>query len=341
MAENDKPDKDEEGKPKVLKGQAALTLARQGKDAWNAWAEENPGRRVSFWKANFTTEANKRISFNGFFFPGEVSFTEATFLYGHFDGAIFRGEALFSNATFEDNASFTETIFEHRAAFFTTSFKASSVFLRAIFKDIAQYAGASFNGIVSFSGSRFQIVPDLRGTDFKNHVTLHGIAVNFRRRAQYGDADKYRRLKELSVNARDHDREQMFFAYELIANRGYETRGLKTWPSHLYELFGDFGRSLLRPCSWLFGVWFGFGIFYRWLETSDKTNHIWDGLLFSTAQLFPFLGGAKGTLHDAGKVLFGAPPFDTVINVMALAEGGLGILFIFLIGLALRNRFRI
>ena len=177
--------------------------------------------------------------------------------------------------------------------------------------------------------------------NFDKHITLHGMDVDFRRPTQEPDADLYRRLKELAVSARDHDREQMFFAYELIAKRGHETSGLSLIPNHLYEITSNFGRSLTLPCFWLISIWIMFGILYRWLETSKGINHIWDGLLFSSAQLFPFLGGSKGTLRDAGKVLFGAPPFDTLINALALVEGGFGILFLFLIGLALRNRFRI
>jgi hypothetical protein len=133
----------------------------------------------------------------------------------------------------------------------------------------------------------------------------------------------------------------MFFAYELIAKRGYETQGLKLIPNYLYELFGDFGRSLGRPSGWLLSVWFGFGILYRWLETADTVNNIWDGLSFSAANLFPFLGASRGALDGAKKALYGEGPLTVGINALGIVEGLLGILFLFLIGLALRNRFRI
>jgi len=247
---------------------------------------------------------------------------------------------LFQRAAFETRATFIDAIFEQRASFITASFEDATVFLRATFKDVAEFTGITFNGIVSFSGSRFRIVPDLRATDFKKHVTLHGIEVNFRRPAQYGDADMYRRLKELAVNARDHDREQMFFAYELIAKRGHETHGLKLIPNYLYEWTSDFGRSLRRPSGWLLGVWFGFGVLYGWVASKDM-SHLWDGLLFSTAQIFPFLGASRGALGDARNALYGEEPLSVGINALAFLEGGLGILFLFLIGLVLRNRFRI
>ena len=70
-------------------------------------------------------------------------------------------------------------------------------------------------------------------------------------------------------------------------------------------------------------------------------SHLWDGLLFSTAQIFPFLGASRGALGDARNALYGEEPLSVGINALAFLEGGLGILFLFLIGLVLRNRFRI
>jgi hypothetical protein len=304
--------------PEYFLGEEALQLARQGKDAWNAWAEANPGREVSFEGVNFTLEGNNKISFAGFKFPGHANFSKTKFLDAKFGGAIFFGAASFSNATFEGEADFGG----------------------AIFKGYALFDGGTFNGPVLLGKSQFGIVPDFRRCEFKKHVTLHGMQIDFRSPTTEFEADMYRRLKEIAINARDHDREQIFFAYELMAKCGHETRGLKTWPSHLYQLFGDFGRSLLRPSGWLLGVWLGFGVLYNRIAVNDW-SHIWDGLLFSTAQLFPFLGASKGALADAGKALFGGPPFSGWVNALGMLEGVLGILFLFLIGLALRNRFRI
>lgn len=67
----------------------------------------------------------------------------------------------------------------------------------------------------------------------------------------------------------------------------------------------------------------------------------WDGLSFSAANIFPFLGTSQGTLSVARKNLYGEEALSIWVNVLATAEGGLGILYLFLIGLALRNRFRI
>ena len=56
---------EKEDEPETLSGEEALALAREGKDAWNAWALENEDRGVDFEEVDFTTEENKRISFDG------------------------------------------------------------------------------------------------------------------------------------------------------------------------------------------------------------------------------------------------------------------------------------
>ncbi len=340
MVENKEQDGDEEHAPEPFGGEEALELARQGKDAWNTWAEENPGRKVNFIEVNFTAEENKDISFQGFTFPGEVFFSRAKFQSIFFSGAVFKGEANFIETTFRQGVWFTEAAFKGMAYFTTASFDDVAGFSRATFEGNALFTGSMFSGVLDLHGSHFRTVPDFRGTDFKKHLTLNRMEVDFRLPTTDIDADMYRRIKELAVAARDHDRAQMFFAYELMAKRGHETRGLALVPNYLYGWFGGFGRSLRRPSAWLIGVWFGFGVLYRGLASKDS-SHLLDGLLFSSAQLFPFLGASKGALGDAKAALFGNAALEAGVNALGMLEGGLGILFLFLIGLALRNRFRI
>ena len=362
MAENQEQDEEEENGPEPFEEEEALDLARQGKDAWNAWAEENPGREVDFADVDFTTEENKAISFQGFTFPGDANFSVAKFKDAEFNEAVFKGNANFSEATFEVDAGFgwatfagyaefggatfereagfDEATFEGKAGFGDVTFEGDARFYRATFEGDSRFDGATFAGSVDLNGSRFETVPDFRATNFEKHLTLHGIEVDFRRPADPADADRYRRLKDFAVAARDHEREQMFFAYELMAKRGYETRGLALVPNYLYGWLSGFGRSLWRPSIGLFVVWGTFGVLYSWIAVKDW-SHIWDGLLFSAAQLFPFLGASKGALADAKAALFGNAALDAWVNALGMIEGVLGVVFLFLIVLALRNRFRI
>lgn len=337
--------------PEALSGVEALALARKGKGAWNAWAVENEGWGVDFSGVNFTTEENEAISFKGFTFPGDVSFSNTKFKssvfvgvtfegVASFKGAIFEREAVFADATFKGTVRFDKATFEKDAMFARATFEGAAQFGLAIFKGRARFSGVVFTGPVSLEHSQFFTVPDFRRSEFQKHVTLHGVCIKFRRSAKGSDADMYRRLKEIAVTARDHDREQLFFAWELKAKRGHETRGLALAPNYFYEWTSDFGRSLWRPTVGLLAVWFAFGNHYRWLASKDM-DHLSDGLLFSTAQLFPFISASKGVLAEAKVALFGTGTVGNWVNTFSVIEGLLGIVFLFLIGLALRNRFRI
>lgn len=374
MAEN-------EDKPEALSGEEALALAREGKDAWNAWAAENRGQSVDFTGVDFTDADNTGISFGGYLFPGEAKFTKTKFQEGHFEGctfeefasfdwatfmgaamfetavfrkgnmfyeATFKGLANFVGATVSDFASFTGVTFGELATFSHAIFKGRTLFDRATFEKAAffnstnfeesvTFIGGTFSGLVSLEGCRFAIVPDFRRSQFFKHTTLHGTHVDFRT-PEEGDADKYRRLKELAVNARDHDREQFFFACELKAKRGFETLGWALVPNYLYEWLSDFGRSLGRPVFFLAFTWFLFGLVYG--AGLGKTGMGISGLIYSAAHLVPFLPGSRERIKTLEKLLFDNPTPDIVFALTTI-EGVLGVILIFLIGLALRNRFRI
>jgi hypothetical protein len=212
MAENEEPDEDGEDEPEPFGGEEALELARQGKDAWNAWAEDNPGRKVDFSAIDLTTEENEEISFGGFTFPGEALFSETKFQSADFNEAIFIGNADFSGATIEDYGWFQGSVFIGKAEFIGTLCKDAAFFLDALFEEDALFIsfffvndanfqnatfqknaifiGATFTGPFVLDGSRFRVVPDFRLSEFNKHVTLHGMRVDFRRPTNSADVDQ-------------------------------------------------------------------------------------------------------------------------------------------------------
>ena len=92
------------------------------------------------------------------------------------------------------------------------------------------------------------------------HVTLHGAKVSYATESKWlllwptsdpEAADKFRRLKQLAVDAKDHKRELAFLADEFRAERFHEINGLRLIPNYLYDWLSDFGRSLWRPAAGL------------------------------------------------------------------------------------------
>ncbi len=122
---------DKKSKEVVLRGEEALALYRKGKDAWNKWAEDNPGVKVSFKGVEF-----KHAIFAGFVFPGDADFTNATFIgNAWFDDATFSGDAWFIDATFSGDVSFRKATFNGSAYFRFATFRKDVLF------DLATFSG--------------------------------------------------------------------------------------------------------------------------------------------------------------------------------------------------------
>ena len=65
------------------------------------------------------------------------------------------------------------------------------------------------------------------------------------------------------------------------------------------------------------------------------------GLILSGALLTPFVAISRTAISDMRESLYGDGISLWWLDVAAIFQGILGLIFIFLIGLALRNRFRI
>jgi len=156
------------------------------------------------------------------------------------------------------------------------------------------------------------------------------------------DVDKFRRLKALAAQAKDHEREQEFFAMELRAKRFYETKscmGLMT--SILYQTFSDFGRSFMWPSLLLIAVFLVFGGGF-WLSATCSSAEISQGFRLSASVIMPFTASAKAAFTGAQTALYGqADQMSLVFDFAVIFEGLLSLACVFLIGLALRNRFKI
>ena len=348
---------DEESEKVVLEGEKALALLREGKDAWNKWAEDNPGARVSFEGVEFGDE---EANFEGFVFLGEADFSGATFSgNATFYNATFSGDAKFSDAKFSEKATFREATFSGYALFDQATFSRNAYFHNAefsgdawfrlvefnkmaffrdaVFKGKANFSDGDFYSSVNFSNVMFVSVPDFCGTRISAHFTFHGVNINTQKHTDSEDTDRLCRLKELASIAKDHVREQDFFALELKAKRSHKSSSLLRYVADvifitLYQVLSNFGRSVTVPVFWLLGIWLSCGIYFACLPCSDPVAGICKGLTTSASLIFPFLGASRASLK-AG--------FAGSDAAVAFAEGGLGILFLFLIGLALRNRFRI
>lgn len=326
--------------------------------------------RATFASAVFAGEANfKRVTFrtnasfdNATFsarswfqsssFQGVTRFQGATFTEStDFNLVKFERGARFSGATFCDEARFIETTFSSNARFYQTSFYQDSFF-----------RGAKFDGRVNnFSEALFHRVPDFRITSFLIAPNFHDAKFNYqtneaapwwrrvlRCAAHSEDAARFRRLRQLAAEGKDHERELAFFAEELRAKRFYETTGF--WPIALnvaYEWTSSFGRSISRP---IFSLAILTALAWTaiaengWTLGSEHEEKLGASIVLATTNGLLLLGADKWQLRQqALELAYGntTSSFSMLGSTLAYMQSAISLALIFLMGLALRNRFRI
>jgi uncharacterized protein YjbI with pentapeptide repeats len=242
---------------------------------------------VTFRDARFRGKAR----FTGARFRGTVRFSAAKFrVIVCLDRAIFSKDAIFAEAQFKSAAYLVHNRFKDYANFSHSEFDGPLRLTHSTFDGETVFDGARFNRparprrnsrgqnnavftginvkhhLVRFRMARFGSVPDFRASKFAVPPNLEGMTVQYvcdadartplwqrwAGRAQgEEDAPKFRRLKELAHESKNHERELKFFADELKSKRFYETKGPAIWMNVAFECLSDFGKGVERPVFWL------------------------------------------------------------------------------------------
>lgn len=201
--------------------------------------------------------------------------------------------------------------------------------------------------MTTFASATFGKVPDSRNSKFDIPPILYDIRVDptGKRKAEAEDADKYRRLKLLASDAKDFQSELRFFADELRAKRGFETEGGPAiLLNKLYECSSNFGQGVALPFAWLLVL-----ILVSFVvRVGACLPSSWDALAphfaMAVADTGLLVGSEKwairaGALPEAVKAC--SYEYGWWQHAGALLQSGVGLALLFLIGLGLRNRFRI
>jgi len=324
----------------------------------------------SFSCANFEDDANftdvklgANTSFAGATFEGEASFAGASFgPFANFYAATFNRHASFRNAKFSTlsnfdgagfleiadfsadkptypeldigNLSFSETRFTGRCSFANRTFVGNASFNDAVFKDLVEFHGGTFHPGMSFHGTRFTRT---RGNDDAATEKLER---------------SYRTLKRVMADLHARNEEADFFALEMECRRQRRDIGrIVPFVAIWYKRLSDYGRSVVRPLTWLGGLTALAFLFYAalffWISgviPGGPFRHLPAIFEFTLEQMFsPFKiwfspAGGK-TIHEAVRVLlleYYPPLVKILASLQSLATIGLLTLFL----LALRRRFK-
>jgi hypothetical protein len=162
--------------------------------------------------------------------------------------------------------------------------------------------------------------------------------------------DRLQALRKMAHDADDRPRELDYFALELQSRyQGAGLERLNRWLVRQYGRFSDYGRGIGRPFWWLVVLLGVSALFYEIVSFVFHQNHpvewwniMFNILLLSLVNALPALGVASEARKSSLEALYGCVEcVPAVVHVIGVLEGVAAILLLFLIGLGLRNRFRL
>jgi hypothetical protein len=332
---------------------------------------------VDFTTAQFSGIAD----FTGANFRGYAKFLNATFSHDAYfgempsliDGSQFRkrttftGFADFTDATFNKKANFFKTIFNKGVLFESAIFTSDAIFAGAIFKKDAFFKNATFKSFCSFNrATSTKCAPVFVGVQYKTVPLVESFTVPWNRGS---DIESYRQLKKFAIDGANHEQEVRFFGLETRCKMHLEYPALTKFSIWLYWVFSNFGQSLLRPLGALVLVWIvataitisttmkspiptalSSLIMFEHLEPCEaissnafrsKLEAIRSQSIGSSLTL-PVIAMDRDTVTQRNQCLYGqgggVPETNRIINGI---QQVLSLIFLFLCGLAVRNRFKI
>jgi hypothetical protein len=221
------------------------------------------------------------------------------------------------------------------------------MFEQAVFKNLVNFKGADLRCFAAFDAAVLQGGLQLDDAD---EPTANA---TFRRERAQAEAlpDREAALRQLEGGCRvlkqameksaNKTREQMFYAFELMARR--HQRATPWWERQISRLYGwtaDYGRSIGRPLFWLFASVPLFALAYMLMLAPQPTYAA--SLSFALERIFPISVAApdpesmRARLFGDGSAWgqFGARLLAAFQLLFSLAMA-------FLAGLAIRRRFQI
>ena len=312
-------------------------------------------------------------------FFGDAIFHKATFSDGpaRFQNASFDQIADFGGATFgKEGADFSSTKFIRYGTFDEAAFTGYANFQRAEFfgeasfrstklRGLAAFNDAKFKTIAVFKDSTFESVPTFHGAELHQDTTLEGVIWPERPhegQSPYDAARAWARLRVEMNRLHKHEDELRFFAKELNA-RAHDRRNEPLAKRLLYRSYLALGagRSVLRPLRWLLGLNMFLFLPVYWYATSASQwrklpirdvladvvslNIPADVVSFTLGRALPLIGGSNPERADLYRRLFARTDSAGIdvplwLEVVGTLQQLVGVVLLFMIGLALRNRFR-
>lgn len=282
---------------------------------------------INFRKAQFR---GKSVSFVSTIFEGD----------GHiiFDDALFSHAAInFSGTTWGNRSiAFRNAIFE--GGYFQASnvnFGSGTVdFSNSTIRDTClDFVGGSMNTLIFEPSGQLTQAPDFRALHIEKGISIHGMRIAPLKHYTDDAIHKYRVLKRLAAQSHNHAQEIEFFAEEIRAKHYQVGDAILI---RAYDWVSNFGRRIMRPFCLLMMQFLISALSYSLLG-----NQCWSAAFsLSTANTFPFASWSRTGKATAIEALY-RDHWSGWVDFLGYAQGGISLVLLFLIGLAVRNRLRL
>lgn len=329
--------------------------------------------KASFRETKFT----RYCSFEQTTFKSYVDFIGTSFESGaDFDESTFESKAFFDDCTFKKYTGFYRCKFNDKLTLKSSNtyncffFKEVEILGDAdlsdnVFHETAELNNSTFHKGSTFRNSTFnkastfekvsflKSVPDFNFCEFKQPPFLSQIKIpEIYSTGEQSNTENYRRLKSLAIDSHDHEQELLFFSYEMKSKMviaGHEQSTRSFTPLKLYEVTSNFGRSISRPFTCLVSLLLLSMILHYTIippvsECRGKSVYSKEVAVvsYSVSHSLPLFLSDKRAKKATDDCLFGIDqPPSLLIQFIGFFQSLLSAVFAFLIGLGVRNRFKI
>lgn len=296
------------------------------------------------------TQFKDEVFFENTYFNDTAVFSQSKFHRNSwFTDSHFAEMVYFQQAVLHWASRFWNVVFCGKADFKLARFQRGIGFRRTTFHKEADFSSAIFEASTRFDNARFLThVPEFHAADLYDDTVF---TLPDRHKKNWpkkfggdympaGDQKRaYSRLRLFYAKTQQIDEEQFFHRQEMRCKRELAkgpTRALYS----LYALLSDYGISIWRPLAAM-GVLITLGAalfsFHTGMQgTPPAGSTFWQGMGWSLANALPFTG--------FGRTYFGAEFYQalpTWLKIYAGAQTLAALPLLFLLGLGLRNTFRL
>lgn len=311
---------------------------------------------VNFFQAEFKGEADfKGVVFNP---KSKLNFAEVVFEKDldlssiDFELWKLKRNSIGDKGKRDDNFMFLITLNLNSEVLPNSNFSKATFYQNAkfngrIFKAQANFENADFKKVPEFFGAKIHPKTWIENAKFPNSIVTKGQYIN-----------EYRVLKLAFAEHKNTRQELRFLRREMMEEMWISSSSHRMWLK-IYQFISDFGFSVCRPLLGLLLLALIALMFYLWISSlngkwflvpfdEDLEKYFlsvdWGKTLnyigFSLSNSLPFLSSAK---FDEKLIvsLFGSGVNVQIVKSFVVFQQSISFLFWFLIGLAIRNKFKL